>query len=346
MTNRTANLLPCVAVAVLAGTAAATIEFSPASAADECLAKPGATPAGKHWFYRIDRATKKQCWYLREDDRESQGASLVTRKLASHRDRSQLSSTAANARAEIQTSSSRESGDEVKVISSTPTATSLPPTSAFPSVAAFPAAPPAAAAPAPMAAAPVAAAPVTTVPESPRVSASESAVATRWPDSSDALQSSAEPTPRASSYQLAAASEPAPASTATVTPELAAADAAPAATIGMAADDASKTRMFAFLGAIAVAGFSTSVLFARARARRQLRLEPVAARRVPRWPEEPQLDRMHLPPVENYYPGLAQRRPPAVRQVKVVPRDDARYDEQYEVEDLLARYSGQPRRNG
>jgi hypothetical protein len=28
----------------------------------------------------------------------------------------------------------------------------------------------------------------------------------------------------------------------------------------------------------------------------------------------------------------------------MVPRDDVRYDDQYEVEDLLARYSGQARR--
>ena len=107
--------------------------------------------------------------------------------------------------------------------------------------------------------------------------------------------------------------------------------------------------MFAFLGAVAVAGFSISVLFARARGKRQLRIEPVATRRVTRWPAEPgNFDRMHLPPVESYYPGLARRKPTssqASAQVSVVPRDDVRYDEQYEVEDLLARYSGQSRRN-
>jgi hypothetical protein len=36
-----------------------------ASAADECIAKPtGAAPQGQHWYYRVDRATKQQCWYL------------------------------------------------------------------------------------------------------------------------------------------------------------------------------------------------------------------------------------------------------------------------------------------
>ena len=38
------------------------------AAADSCLSAPkGATPAGSHWYYRIDRVTKRQCWYLREE---------------------------------------------------------------------------------------------------------------------------------------------------------------------------------------------------------------------------------------------------------------------------------------
>jgi hypothetical protein len=36
-----------------------------AFAADECIAKPtGAAPQGQHWYYRVDRASKRQCWYL------------------------------------------------------------------------------------------------------------------------------------------------------------------------------------------------------------------------------------------------------------------------------------------
>jgi hypothetical protein len=35
------------------------------AAAEECLSNPGAAgPPGSHWYYRIDRATKRQCWYL------------------------------------------------------------------------------------------------------------------------------------------------------------------------------------------------------------------------------------------------------------------------------------------
>lgn len=35
------------------------------SAADDCLTKPNApSPPGQHWFYHLDRATHRECWYL------------------------------------------------------------------------------------------------------------------------------------------------------------------------------------------------------------------------------------------------------------------------------------------
>ena len=34
-------------------------------AADECLAKPDSqAPRGSHWYYRLDRATQRKCWYV------------------------------------------------------------------------------------------------------------------------------------------------------------------------------------------------------------------------------------------------------------------------------------------
>src|SRR3974377_134608 len=34
-------------------------------AADDCLTKPNAlAPQGSHWYYRIDRTTHRQCWFL------------------------------------------------------------------------------------------------------------------------------------------------------------------------------------------------------------------------------------------------------------------------------------------
>ncbi len=52
---------------VLTTSAEAAIQ-APQVAADSCLSTPkGATPPGSHWYYRLDRVTKRQCWYLREE---------------------------------------------------------------------------------------------------------------------------------------------------------------------------------------------------------------------------------------------------------------------------------------
>ena len=49
-------------------TAAEAATQATQAAADSCLSAPkGATPSGSHWYYRIDRVTKRQCWYLREE---------------------------------------------------------------------------------------------------------------------------------------------------------------------------------------------------------------------------------------------------------------------------------------
>jgi hypothetical protein len=43
-----------------------------AQVADSCLSAPsGATPSGSHWYYRIDRVTKRQCWYLRQESEKA-----------------------------------------------------------------------------------------------------------------------------------------------------------------------------------------------------------------------------------------------------------------------------------
>src|SRR5256885_625142 len=40
-----------------------TSQASPA--ADDCVAKPNAVaPPGSHWYHRVDRTTRRECWYL------------------------------------------------------------------------------------------------------------------------------------------------------------------------------------------------------------------------------------------------------------------------------------------
>lgn len=50
--------------AILAAGAGAGLSIGSARA-DDCLAAPkGAAPQGQHWYYHIDRATRRKCWYL------------------------------------------------------------------------------------------------------------------------------------------------------------------------------------------------------------------------------------------------------------------------------------------
>lgn len=68
MPNRTAKFVSAIFASLLAGAAVAIISPGRANAADDCLSGPkGETPEGSHWYYRIDRATKQHCWYLREE---------------------------------------------------------------------------------------------------------------------------------------------------------------------------------------------------------------------------------------------------------------------------------------
>ncbi len=54
-------------------------------AAEECRASPGSnTPRGTHWYYRINRADKRHCWYLGSMDvhTNARGATSRTETLA------------------------------------------------------------------------------------------------------------------------------------------------------------------------------------------------------------------------------------------------------------------------
>jgi hypothetical protein len=74
MGNRTAKFLSALVGSIIAGaplaavSQSATTAPSTANAASDCLASPkGAAPQGQHWHYRLERATKRQCWYLRAE---------------------------------------------------------------------------------------------------------------------------------------------------------------------------------------------------------------------------------------------------------------------------------------
>jgi len=59
------NIAPAILV-VLSATALVTAQATLNEAvASECNARPGLSgPRGTHWYYRVDRATNRRCWYL------------------------------------------------------------------------------------------------------------------------------------------------------------------------------------------------------------------------------------------------------------------------------------------
>src|SRR5260221_3084620 len=68
MSNRAAKFVLAIFLSLLAGAPLTTKSYSAAGASNDCLSGPtDEAPDGRHWYYRIDRATKRHCWYLREE---------------------------------------------------------------------------------------------------------------------------------------------------------------------------------------------------------------------------------------------------------------------------------------
>jgi hypothetical protein len=75
MTNRLGNLGTAILVGALASVTPVVATNGVALAADACLSGPkGAAPKGSHWYYRIDHATKRNCWYVRAEGAQAASA--------------------------------------------------------------------------------------------------------------------------------------------------------------------------------------------------------------------------------------------------------------------------------
>jgi hypothetical protein len=65
MPSRTARFGSALFAILLAGASLTTASHSAPAEAEKCLTGPqGAVPQGSHWYYRIERATKRHCWYI------------------------------------------------------------------------------------------------------------------------------------------------------------------------------------------------------------------------------------------------------------------------------------------
>src|SRR3954447_6320126 len=86
MGNRTARFISTLVASIVAGAPLAAVSQtapsgpSTADAVGDCLASPkGTAPQGQHWHYRLERSTKRQCWYLRaEGGKAAQSAQAAT----------------------------------------------------------------------------------------------------------------------------------------------------------------------------------------------------------------------------------------------------------------------------
>lgn len=108
----TAAVLSCLASVALAApqSAPGTGEETKADAGkvDECLSSPkGTTPPGGHWYYRLERGTKRKCWYLGDEGGKVKSAAkpvaTASREMKSTSAEPPMQPKVANARAELTT---------------------------------------------------------------------------------------------------------------------------------------------------------------------------------------------------------------------------------------------------
>ncbi|MCK1276201.1 hypothetical protein IVB46_13355 [Bradyrhizobium sp. 61] len=89
MGNRTAKFISALVGSIIAGAPLAAVSqnapeaTSSANAASDCLASPkGVAPQGQHWYYRLERGTKRQCWYLRAEGGKDSAKAVQTAQAA------------------------------------------------------------------------------------------------------------------------------------------------------------------------------------------------------------------------------------------------------------------------
>jgi hypothetical protein len=248
MSNRSAISVAALFASILAGANLTSVTDSRAqAAADNCLTAPkDKTPVGSHWYYRFERGTKRQCWYLRgENDKSGRAApqdssadaapDSAAAEPAPPPPRPGVRKSVANAHAELTATQQRV--EQESAAAPEPRTVGMAPAPAFQN-------------------SPATSAPDITPP---------STVATRWPDSPEVssfnnFRTAAAESQAAPPENIQAATQPAPAPVA-----LAAADSS------MAKQSASMQMLFLVMaGALALAGITASLIyrFGRARARR------------------------------------------------------------------------------
>jgi hypothetical protein len=101
MTNRLGNSGAAILLGALASVTLVVAMNGVSRATEACLSGPkGAAPKGSHWYYRIDHATKRSCWYVRAEGDKSAAPRSSSVAEVSPQPETPLQPAVANARAE------------------------------------------------------------------------------------------------------------------------------------------------------------------------------------------------------------------------------------------------------
>jgi hypothetical protein len=102
MTNRLGNTGAAILIGALAGVTLVIATNGVARATETCLSGPkGTAPKGSHWYYRIDHATKRNCWYVRAEGEKPVASQNSPVSHISPQAETPLQPSVANARAEV-----------------------------------------------------------------------------------------------------------------------------------------------------------------------------------------------------------------------------------------------------
>jgi hypothetical protein len=106
MSQRTAKFVSAIFASLFLGAPLVTPSLGAPAEAEQCLSGPkGAPPAGGHWYYRTDRATKRRCWFIGDAKEKVARAAPETSppaaNSASPPDSANTQPSIANARAEL-----------------------------------------------------------------------------------------------------------------------------------------------------------------------------------------------------------------------------------------------------
>jgi len=276
---RAAKFASAISAGVVVSVPVATIPLMTVEAAEDCLIKPkDVTPPGQHWYYLIDRGSKRRCWYLHKETGTSAHASITRRArraaiVDARKSDPAMTRTSADAHAEVGvrpagTDNVQWGAQQTLVPSDYPTGAGRD------------------------------------QPDAVSDASPQSPVTARWPEPAGVRSVSVEPPPPASFVVAAIAPDAKPEGTTT---DLGLKDLGPkvvpltltSAEPPAAATQASLEPLFvATIGAITLTGFAGSSVYVMARIRRRPRSHPSMSASVSRGPGRPSaevVDHSRLP---------------------------------------------------